>query len=246
MIRTLNIILLILFFSCKKDIPPQQNRSKSVSNDSCAINYSIQHSDTNEKEFISAGDNIKRFEPLTDKDKSDTIISLKTNGKQIDFKDIIPGIGNSYYDEHMVTYRNLGYNEKLDKHLIHVNYYEGDEYLLIDNLTSEIDTLNGYPQYSGNGKNLLSFYSNPYAERQINGKFVSVGDIELHSACNRQLRRIHTKSYDYIPVAVRWKNNTTVLIKAIPSVSYDTYSNDPDAVTPDAFIYKKIILDKKK
>lgn len=213
------------------------------------IYFSIMVEESDEKEFNSVETDSLIFKG----NEIDSAMSLKynsyrapleilTQSRRIILENISPD-----YEDRQQNYFDFGYNEKLNKHLVYVTYYESGEFLLIDDITAHIDTLNGSPHFSPNLKKVFSFYVNPYGEREINGKHITFsGDIEISILCNNVLKYIQKKSYGFIPIEIKWKDNNTLLIKAIGSLKYDEIMSDGKKKLSESseFIYKSITITK--
>src|SRR5690606_31653091 len=139
-------LILLLICSCKNQI---KVKSEKEIGSTCDKGYTIIVANSNAQEFEST--NItKFFEPFT----YNNINTLKDNrpflevvtiSATLKFNNVDPDKDSQYLDEQLVVYHNLGYNDKLNKHLIYEKSYEEGKYLLIDHITAKIDTLNDFP-----------------------------------------------------------------------------------------------------
>lgn len=140
-------------------------------------------------------------------------VIIRTQNRDIAFNNIDPAVDTIHPDEYKAIYQNLGYNHKLDKYLIYSDLYEGDIYMLLDNTTNRIDTLSAYPIFSPGRERVITADTNPYSEMEINGEFVTAGDIVIYALCNKSLKRIYERSFGFIPLEVKWIDENTVIMK---------------------------------
>jgi hypothetical protein len=123
--------------------------------------------------------------------------------------------------------------------LLYAGYWEGESYFLIDHATAKRDTLNGMPDFSPNAKRVLSYYVNPYGE----GESLLSADIAIYNLSETGLVSLHKKAYDYIPYDIRWKDDNTILIKALSGDEfYETQAARNNEKKAQHFFYKKIVL----
>lgn len=209
----------------------------------------LDFSESNEREFNRVESQNLAF-PLFNTDSiaqlantESNFFVIKTQKKKFEYKNINPIEDDSYYDEDIVQYYNVGYNEDLNKHLVYASYYEYGEYFLIDDSTANIDTLNGFPYFSPDSKNLICSFINPYMETEINGEFPSyVSEQEFYSNSGTSFEIITRKSFDYIPLEIRWKDSSTIIIKGISSREYESIMLSNELKLPDNnnLVYKKV------
>lgn len=170
-------------------------------------------------------------------------LELMTQSKRITLKNISPD-----YEDIQQNYFNFGFSNKLNKHLIYATYYEVDKFFLIDNTTAHIDTLIGRPYFSSDLKKIFSYYINPYAEIEINNKFITVSDIEVHIFSNNgKIEETLKKQVHFIPLEIKWKNDNTILMKTIDSFVYDSIISQGNKKISDLknFEYKNISIVKE-
>ena len=145
------------------------------------------------------------------------------------------------YEDAQQNYFYFGYNGQLNKHLVYASYYEHEEFLLIDHSTACIDTLNGRPYFSPNLKKVFSFYINPYEETEINGSYYSfVSDVEICIFFNNGSIKTIKHSFDFIPLEIRWKDDNTLLIKALSSEDYENVNGRLSEKTD--CVYKRVTI----
>lgn len=162
-------------------------------------------------------------------------LEIQTKSKRLIFKNI-----SFDYEDTQQNYFNFGFSNKLNKHLVYATYYEMDEFLLIDNNTAHVDTLNGRPYISPNLKKIFSFNINPYTEIQINNTFVTVSDIQLHIYSNGKREGVLQKQVNFIPLEIKWRDTNSILIKAINSLEYENYKGAFSNVKN--YVYKQITI----
>lgn len=248
--RHLLILLIVLTVCCSKstnslEVTEQKKLlSHIIKKDICKTNYhNIEIGDTNEDEFYSA-DAYSFFFKGNEKDSSLSLeynsyrkpFEVNTQNKKIIFKNISPD-----YEDAQQNYFYFGYNGQLNKHLVYASYYEHEEFLLIDHSTACIDTLNGRPYFSPNLKKVFSFYINPYEETEINGSYYSfVSDVEICIFFNNGSIKTIKHSFDFIPLEIRWKDDNTLLIKALSSEDYENVNGRLSEKTD--CVYKRVTI----
>lgn len=246
-INCMKKIIFLLFsvalISCKKETSGEQETTvgEVAQKDSCNFNYKVSVEESSEAEFAAGTPNALAGvfkEGLATPDTLLLPVEIATQKKKLVFNSINPAAQKGYYDEEEVTYANLGFSKKVNKHLLNAHYYEGHDYFLIDNATAKQDTINGMPNFSPDTKKIFSYYVSPYNERE----FLLSADVEIYVLCNDGLVALHKKTYDYIPYAVKWKGNDTILIKALSASEF--YKNDTEGIDENLrhYIYKKMIV----
>lgn len=175
--------------------------------------------------------------------KKDTVsappVIIHTQKEKLVFKNIVPYIQKEYYDEDEVSYAYFGYSKKIDKHLLYAGYWENEAYFLIDHITTKRDTLNGMPNFSPNLKKVISFYVSPYNDIRS----ILSAEVEIYNLTNNGLNALHKKTYDFIPYEVKWKGDSTILIKALTGEEfYETQTKAAGSKEEKNFFYKKIII----
>ena len=236
-------LFLMLLASCKKDVAVEQNvTSKTILKDSVTPTITVTVEESSAAEFKSGVETSLLDGFKEDSPERDTLnkpfVVINTQKKRLTFKNINPAIQKGYYDEDEIIYTDLGYSKKINKHLLYGQYYEGDNYFLIDNTTAKTDTINGLPNFSPDSKKLISYYVSPYNER----KYLLSADVEIYDMTQNGLVRLHGDTYDYIPREIRWKGNNIILIKALNGDDFEKMQNDTVAKTNYSYLYKKIRL----
>lgn len=237
------VLFLTLLISCKKDVPAEQNIQPEASlKDSVNAVFTVQVEESSVEEF-EGGTPVAFLDGfIKDNPGGDTLrkpfVVISTQKKKLNFKNINPAIQKGYYDEDELIYTDLGFSKKINKHLLYAQYYEGHDYFLIDNETTKTDTINGFPDFSPDAKKMICYYINPYNER----KYLLSADIEIYDLQEGRLVKLHRETYDYIPSEIRWKGNTTILLKVLPGDEYDKMQSDTVNKTNYNYLYKKIHL----
>lgn len=204
---------------------------------------------SNEREFNSVKSKKSTF-PILNTDSiakitnaENKVFEIKTNEKTLIFKNVNPMVDDRYYDEDIVQYYNVGYNKDLNKHLVYASYYEYGQYFLIDGSTANVDTLNGFPYFSPNLEKLMCYFVNPYKETEINGQFPDfVSEQEFYVNSGTHFEIAEKKSFDYIPVEIKWANDSTLFIKGVSSYNYDQLMDDSiqDGLRFNEFVYRRV------
>ena len=236
--RVVLLIAVSLFvLGCKKDQDKQTEITGKVTPQHERRNAQSEAivTDSNEKEFDAAAVSARIFEPfnidtIPDASVKRPPVEIVTQSDKLTFKNINPAFDKGFYDEDEIDYFNIGFSNVVNKHLVYAGYYEYEELLLIDHITSKKDTLIGLPYFSPDAKRIVSYTVDPY------GEYV-VGDVEVF-AVGKTLNKLFRQSFDFIPKDIRWSGND-VIIKAISVKDYTAINSDPDAA-PSNFTYKKI------
>lgn len=231
------LTLLLSFSSCvKKDFIEKTNEKHQKE-----VVYDVLIENSSEKEFNNTNITLPLFKPFD----TDTIVAhnihrvpieIETKSKKIKLSNISP-----MEEDLQVNYFYLGFNGQLKKHLVYVIYYEHREFLLIDDETAKTYIINGIPCYSPDKSKFISYYINPYEEMETEKEFVFSGTIEIYISDNDNIKLIEKQSFDFIPMEIRWKNNSTILIKAIHSSDYEKYP----VLTTNDYLYKKMLIVEK-
>lgn len=241
------LLTLVLFFtllvSCKKDVPAAQNtQPEATPKDSVSPAFTVKVEESSEEEFEGGTPAALLDGFIRDNPGGDTLqklfITINTQKQKLTFKNINPAMQKGYYDEDELIYTDLGYSKKINMHLLHAQYYEGDDYFLIDNATTKTDTINGWPDFSLDARKMICYYINPYNER----KYLLSADIEIYDLTENGLVTLHRETYDYIPCEIRWKDNNTILLKVLPGDEFDKMQSDTVNKTNYNYLYKKIHL----
>ena len=238
-------LLFVLFLTgCKKDVPAEQDSivTDSIAGTDAEAEPDLKVEDSNAAEF--AGGTVTAlldgFKKSTH--EPDTLLKppvvINTQKQKLVFKNINPYAQKGYHDEDEMFYTNLGYSKKIDKHLLFVEYYEGDSYFLIDHATAKTDTINGMPNFSPDAGKMISYYISPYNER----KYLLSAEVTVFDLAKNGTVRLHSDTYDYIPCEIRWKGNNTILIKALEGDDYDKMQSDTISKNNYNYLYKKIML----
>ena len=212
--------------------------------ESCETDYDAIIDDITAAEFESVTASPLIFRAFN----TDTMVSsqqkrepftISTKVKQIEFKDSNPAIDSTLYDEDMVTYFNLG-KGKNNKHLVYVRHYETDLFYLIDHETARVDTLAGMPNYSAKGDRFLAYALYTDTEKVIDGKIIPAADLEIYMICNTIQRAVYRQTVDFIPIEIRWKDNSLIYVKAIRDIDFTSADAD---YKPEQYVYKSIEID---
>ncbi|WP_036302666.1 hypothetical protein [Methylotenera sp. L2L1] len=84
-----------------------------------------------------------------------------------------------------IWYSYLGYSRKLNSHIIHVQYYEGDSYMVIHHHSGQQVFPSGFPLASPDGKHFLSISNDMFAGyRPNNVEIWQVGLSDFHRIAN--------------------------------------------------------------
>ena len=114
--------------------------------------------------------------------RTNDVLTVQTAKKQLKWVD---DYSDSY--QKFIVYSYLGFNPKLRVHVIHLNYYEGDAYMVIDHRTGQLAYPSGFPVWSPDGTHFLSVSQDMFASFNPNnveiwelnsGKFVRLFNLE--------------------------------------------------------------------
>lgn len=125
-------------------------------------------------------------------------------------------------DTTSVSYSYLGFEHKINGHILHVQYYEGDAYLLVNQHSGRRTFISGYPLLSPDGKHFLSLSEDMFAGYKPN-------NIELWQVQSDKYQRLAVYAPDWGPHSGIWKNNRQAQIE---KRCFSPVEKDPAALKP--------------
>lgn len=234
----------IILLSCKQENKEEQTIAASVINEKpfANANPTITIEESTAEEFNMGTPDALLNVFKDDHPKKGTVsappVIIHTQKEKLVFENIVPYIQKEYYDEDEISYAYFGYSKKINKHLLYAGYWENEAYFLIDHTTTRRDTLNGMPNFSPNLKKIISFYVSPYNDV---GSILSA-EVEIYNLTNNGLKALHKKTYDFIPYEVKWKGDSTILIKALSGNEFYETMTDTLNRSEKHFFYKKVTI----
>jgi len=130
---------------------------------------------------------------------SDLVLTLE-EGKKVKFRNV-----PEEYPNEMAEHQYVKFIDRLNHHLIHVNYYEGDDYRLVSNRTGRVITIDSPPEISPDGKRIVTVSFS--AAHNFNG--VVVYDWTPHGYVKAAKHEIEGVYYNF----VRWEGNERIQLK---------------------------------
>lgn len=96
-----------------------------------------------------------------------------------------------------IVYSYLGFNKKLNSHVLHIQYYEGDAYMVIHHSSGQNVFPSGYPIASPDGKHFLSISEDMFAGYSPN-------NVEIWQVTAGRYRRVANFEPEWGPYQGSW------------------------------------------
>lgn len=169
---------------------------------------------------------------------ADTLVFKKINGT-ISLpcqKKTVKFIDKPDAEEDIQLYYYIGQIKILNSFLILGTYWEEYDYKLIDKITGEVKlSFLDYPLISGNQKNIICIYANPYG---------ATADLELYSMDKNKIKLIMSASFkNWLPAGEKndtfWSNDGYLYLPVLHNKAY--WSQDGDLNKNFQYMRIKII-----
>jgi hypothetical protein len=212
------IISCIFFLFCNQKA--ERNNSEILKTsiyEDITKKYSLTEENCSFEEFNEA---VKNYDSLVIMDGSKFVIkgdSLLVNNNVY--------ISKNTDNDNREIYNYYGYCQPLGMNIININYYEGGEVIMQDNIRKF--RLQGIPYISNNQKYLATYFINVYEEESY---------IDIYQTKEGRINEIiHFTTQDWFPWKLAWKNDV-IYLKITKNIWNDEgyYSTD--------FKYKKLII----
>lgn len=123
------------------------------------------------------------------------------------------------FEEETAELSYMGKLAHLHKYVLHVLYYEGSAYLLVDETTGVIDTLQGPPMPSPKRGVMAALYQGYPFEGAPNG-------VEVFQVAAPRMRRKFTIAQGkWVPYKLAWVDEHSFLIKCLPVAVEEAIDN---------------------
>lgn len=155
-------LLLSLFFSCSTN---KFVNTKSLNNDSIVINLdSLCNNINNSYECAKKIEKyqLTKFSHLIKRNNNKLTLKIDNNADLI-----LNDIDKEYDDGVWYSFRD--YIKEINSYIVHIQYYEGDAYYLINKNSGEKIIIPGLVKISPNKKRLVSYNMDLVAEYTVNG-----------------------------------------------------------------------------
>ena len=123
--------------------------------------------------------------------RNDEILEIRTTKGYTAFHDAISESNNS------VAYSYLGYLEQIKSHVVHVQYYEGNSFLILDYNVASKAYAAGFPIVSPDNQRFLSIYQDAYGE--FGGTHIEMWSVNASGST-----REATFQPSWMPVSAVW------------------------------------------
>jgi hypothetical protein len=108
--------------------------------------------------------------------------------------------------ESSIAYSYLGFDRKLNSHLLHVQYLEGDAYMVIHRHSGQRAFLSGFPLASPDGKHFLSLFEDMF-------EGVNPNNVEVWEVSSGEFHRVAYFVIDWGPHDGRWPSARRALVE---------------------------------
>jgi hypothetical protein len=145
-------------------------------------------------------------------ERSDGTLQIRTAKKVVTLVDNPEESGDS-----AIAYSYLGFSRELNSHVLHVQYYEGDTYMIIHHQSGNHAFPSGFPIVSPDGKYFLSLSEDMFAGYNPN-------NVEVWSVIRGGFHRIADFNPEWGPHHGNWASPRRALVR---KRCYDPSDNNP-------------------
>ena len=123
------------------------------------------------------------------------------------------------------TYLYLGKNDTLKNYLIGAADSYGFEWYLIDQMTGAISTVNSEPIISPDHTMFITLENAANSNMRMKG--FHIWKVDFANGKKTMKRYFVARNQDWIPYEMYWESKSSILIKALPMVKYDSMKSVP-------------------
>ncbi|ROH86290.1 hypothetical protein ED236_07590 [Pseudomethylobacillus aquaticus] len=121
-----------------------------------------------------------------------------------------------------ILYSYLGYDRKLDSHILYLQYYEGGAYMVIHHHSGHQAFTSGFPLASPDGKHFLSLSEDMFAGYSPN-------NVEVWQVVSGEFSRVSNYKPEWGPRSARWATAGRALVE---KQCYAPTENNPAGLKP--------------